>query len=124
MPTRTGIASPVGDYQKLTGLDIYSASNSIKDLIRKGIVRSTEKGSRIYKIVEFAASQPIVPDELKRLLPILQQQGSIQNKDVCRTLSVKPKTATRLLDRLVMEGWLARTGERRGTHYVLGQRPL
>jgi DNA-binding MarR family transcriptional regulator len=112
------------DYQKLTGLDIYRASNSIKDLIRKGAVRSTEKGSRIYKIEELTARQPIVPDELRRLLPILQQKGFIQNKDVCRTLGAKPKTATRLLDRLVMEGWLERAGERRGTRYVLGQHPL
>ncbi|MBI3757363.1 MAG: putative DNA binding domain-containing protein [Deltaproteobacteria bacterium] len=112
------------DYQKLTGLDTYSASSSIKDLIRKGVVCSTEKGSRIYKIEELTARQQTVPDELKRLLPILQQQGSIQNKDVCLALSVKPKTATRLLDRLVMEGWLARTGERRGTRYVLRQHPL
>jgi ATP-dependent DNA helicase RecG len=112
------------DYQKLTGLDIYAASNSIKDMIRKGVVRSTEKGSRIYKIEELTARQQTVPDELKRLLPTLQQQGSVQNKDVCLALSVKPKTATRLLDRLVMEGWLARMGERRGTRYVLGRHPL
>jgi ATP-dependent DNA helicase RecG len=112
------------DYQKLVGLDLYSASNSIKELIRKGIVRSTGKGSRVYKLVEPTARQPAVPVELSRLLPLLRQKGSIQNKDVCRTLGVKPKTATHLLDRFVMEGWLERVGQRRGTRYLLGQRPL
>ena len=112
------------DYQKLAGLDIYGASNSIKDLIRKWVARSIGKGSRIYEIVELTASPSAVPDELERLLPLLHHKGSIRNKDVCRALSTKPKTATRLLDRLVLEGWLDRVGERRGTRYVLRQRPL
>lgn len=109
------------DYQQLLETDLYGASQSIKELIRKGVVHSTGKGSRIYEIVEPTARQPIVPDELRYLLPVFQAKGAVQNKDVCQTLGVKPKTATRLLDRLVLEGWLERLGERRGTRYILQQ---
>jgi ATP-dependent DNA helicase RecG len=107
------------DYQKLTGLDIYSASSSIKDLIRKGVAQSTGKGSRVYEIVWARTREPLVPDELGHLLPILKEKGVVQNKDVCRVLGISRKTAARLLARLVTAGWLTRTGERRGTQYTL-----
>jgi ATP-dependent DNA helicase RecG len=107
------------DYQKLAGLDIYNASNSIKDLIRKGVVQSPKKGGRVYEIVAPSSVQLVIPEELKRLLVLFRQKESIQNRDVCQALGLKPKTATRLLDRLLSEGWLKRVGERRGTRYFL-----
>ena len=39
-------------YQKLVGVDIYTASRDIKDLIRKGIAHVRKKGGRIYEILE------------------------------------------------------------------------
>jgi ATP-dependent DNA helicase RecG len=111
-------------YQKLVDLDIYGASSSIKDLIRKGVARSTGKGSRVYEVVEPTTRQTILPGELLRLLRIIRRQGSIQNSDVRKSLGVNSKTAARLLHRWVSDGWLQRVGERRGTRYLPGKRSI
>jgi len=96
------------DYQKLTGLDIYSASNSIKDLIRKGVVRSAEKGSRIYQVIGQVKVSPEMPPELTRLLPILRKKQEITNEDIREVLSVSRPTAARLANDLCKRGWLNR----------------
>lgn len=106
-------------YQKLVDLDIYGASKSIKDLIRKGVVRSTGKGSRVYEVAPISKGTGDIPDDLRKLLPYLRSKGVISNEDVRRILGVTQKTAARLLNRFVIEGWLKRSGERRGTRYSL-----
>jgi ATP-dependent DNA helicase RecG len=110
------------EYQRLVGLDLYGASNSIKVLIRKGVVRSTAKGSRVYEILVSGAQLPIPPDELQQLLPLLRASGSVRNSDVREVLGLSYKSASRLLDRLVSDGWLERTGDRRGTRYITSER--
>ena len=107
------------DYQRLVELDLYGASNSIKDLVRRGIVRSLGKRSRIYDLVLDTAVSS-VPEELTLLLPLLRTKGAIRNSDAREVLGMSYKSASRLLDRLTSEGWLDRVGERRGTHYVAG----
>lgn len=110
------------DYQKLTRLDIYAASNSIKDLIRKGIVRSIGKGSRIYEIFEPSKTTPEMPTELTRLLPALQKKREITNEDIREVLGVSRPTAARLANDLCEKGWLERHGAKRWTRYRLASR--
>ena len=105
------------DYQKLAGLDIYGASNSIKELIRKGVVQSTGKGSRVYQVVELTQARFSVPEELVKMLPVLQEKGQITNSDVRRILGVARNTASRLLKVWSERGLLRKCGTGRGTVY-------
>jgi len=107
------------DYQKLADLDIYTASNSIKELIRKGIARSPSKGSRIYEISEPILEKPEMPPVLVRLLPILQRKRGITNQDIRKTLNISRPTASRLAMRLCESGWLRREGAKRWAKYKL-----
>ena len=108
------------DYQKVINTDIYGASSAIKDMIRKGVVRSTGKGSRIYEVCEPFETQPDMPVDLALLLPIIQRAGHLTNQDVAETLSVSRPTATRLLNAWLAGQWLRREGEKRWTVYYPG----
>ena len=109
------------EYQKLAGLDIYGASSSIKDMMRKEVARSTGKGSRVYEVAEPGAGRPSVPEELRALLSVFRRKGSIQSPDVCRELGVSARTARRILGALAADGWLTRSGEKRWTRYSLAR---
>lgn len=100
------------DFQKVVGTDIYGASNAIKDMMRKGVVRATEKGGRVYKVREPLAAQPDMPAELVQLLPTLQKKGRLTNADVRRVLGVARNTAARLLGELAAASWLIHSGKR------------
>ncbi|MFO1520801.1 MAG: ATP-binding protein [Kiritimatiellia bacterium] len=58
------------EYQRVVDTDIYGASNAIKDMIRKGVARSTGKGSRVYEVRETLKPHPDAPEELVAILPI------------------------------------------------------
>jgi ATP-dependent DNA helicase RecG len=106
-------------YQKLVGVDIYTASRDIKDLIRKGLVRRTKKGGRVYRVVEPEIKMPVeISQELHIIAPKLLQKGYIKNEDVRRLLKVNRIQATRFLSQLVDQGYLEKKGERRWTYYV------
>ena len=107
------------DYQKLADLDIYAASNSIKDLIRKGIARSASKGSRVYEVLEPIQQKPEMPEELVSLLPLLRKKREITNEDIRRSLDVSRSTAKRLAAELCASGWLKRQGKKRWARYVV-----
>lgn len=104
-------------YQKLIGLDIYAASASIKELIRKGIVRSTRKGSRIYEIIEPHEAFEVLPKELERVLSRVEQTQVITNQQVRSALGVNRLKADPYLRRGVDEGWLRPIGKGRGRQY-------
>lgn len=110
------------NFQKVAGLDIYGASSSIKDLIRKGIVRSTGKGSRVYEALEPLKAVPEMPEDLVRLLPVLNIKRAITNKDIREALNMSRQTATRLASELCKLGWLERTGKAKWMRYHLSQR--
>jgi ATP-dependent DNA helicase RecG len=110
------------EYQKLTGLDIYGASRSIKELMRKNSIRSTGKGSRIYEILEPLAGARETPEILKELLPILETKQRISNQDIRERLRVSRATAARIVRDLCLEGWLEKIGAGRGTRYVRATR--
>ncbi len=107
-------------YQKLVGIDIYTASRDIKDLMRKGIVRLLKKGGRVYTVMEPAARGAIsIPEDLAKLLPLFQMRGYIQNQDVRRELGLSRIQAYRLLEQWVSMGLLRKKGTGRGARYVL-----
>jgi ATP-dependent DNA helicase RecG len=107
------------DYQKLTGLDIYGASSSIKELIRKGAARSTAKGSRIYEVVSPADLTVTVPLAVAALLPVLAAGGAVTNHDIRQSLQTSRVSATRIANDLCRAGWLQRQGSGRWTRYLL-----
>ncbi|MBM4431655.1 MAG: hypothetical protein FJ026_15120, partial [Chloroflexi bacterium] len=110
------------DYQKVIGDEIYAASKSIKDMIRKGVVRSTGKGSRVYVVQEPLAAHPDIPADLVRLLPIVQRLGRLTNADVVKALGVSRPTATRLLNEWLDGQWLRKEGRKRWTVYYPADR--
>jgi ATP-dependent DNA helicase RecG len=110
------------EYQSVIKTDIYGASTAIKDMIRKGAARSTGKGSRVYLVQEPLRAHPNMPNELLRLLPVLQRRGALKNADVVNTLHVSRPTATRLLNDWVAAHWLYKEGSKRWTSYRPGDR--
>jgi ATP-dependent DNA helicase RecG len=109
-------------YQKLVGVDIYTASRDIKDLIRKGVARRTKKGGRVYRIVEPSAPSPFpVPEEFIKIEPALQQRGFVKNKDIREMFGISRLQAWRLLQRLVALGVLKLEGKGRSARYVRGE---
>ncbi len=106
-------------YQRLAGVDLYTASKDIKELIRKGVARLTEKGGRIYRVSEPGTQiPPPIPDEFHKLEPILREKGHLKNEDIRRCLGVSRLQATRIAQRLVDQGFLNKEGQRRWTRYV------
>ncbi|MGB9887991.1 MAG: ATP-binding protein [Moorellales bacterium] len=109
-------------YQNLVGVDIYTASRDIKDLIRRGIVRLTRPRGRVYELISEPEKVPREkPPELVALEPILQERGYVKNEDVRRALGVSRIQAKRLLLDLAKQGLLKKEGEGRGARYVLAQ---
>jgi ATP-dependent DNA helicase RecG len=105
------------DYQKLAGINLYQASNSIRDLIRKGVVRPLSKGNRVYEILEPLRARSDIPEDLARLLPTLRRKREISNEDVRETLGISRPAAARLTSELCKAGWLERRGTGRWTRY-------
>jgi len=113
------------NYQNLIGTDIYGASNAIKDMIRKGIVRSDSKRSRIYRVQEPFEVQPNMPPGFSDLLSVLQKTGGIRNEDIRKILGLKRIAATRYLNDLTNAGWLKKPDRRGlGAFYLPGHRLL
>lgn len=110
-------------YQKLVGVDIYTAARDIRDLIRRGIVRLTKPRGRIYEVIAQPSEAPREkPPELAVLEPILHQKGFIKNEDVRRELNLSRIQALRLLRRLLDQGFLRQEGAGRGARYTPGEK--
>lgn len=107
------------DYQKLAELDLYAASNSIKDMIRKGVVRSQGKGSRVYEVRTPGLAVREVPEDLAQVLVAVRQGAPLTNATVREILGVSRPTAARLLGTWSQDGWLKLTGRGRGTRYEI-----
>jgi len=63
------------DWQKVCGVDIYSASRDIKDLIGKSVVKLPVKRGRVYRIVSPEKKIPDFPEEYKALEHVLMKKG-------------------------------------------------
>jgi predicted RNA binding protein YcfA (HicA-like mRNA interferase family) len=111
--------------QSLLKTEIYGASALIKDLIRKGAVRSQTKGSRIYEVVLPFQPGKDMPPQLLRILPLLTRQGHVRNQDLQSALGFTRITATRTLKEWVAEDWLSMPVKRgQGALYGPGSRLL
>jgi ATP-dependent DNA helicase RecG len=107
-------------YQQLVGLDIYGASNSIRDLVRKHLVRPTRRGSRVYELVHPDGSGAQErPTDLERILASVDYARPISNDDVQHALGVSRATATRYLREWSSLGHLAPSGTGAGRRYSL-----
>jgi ATP-dependent DNA helicase RecG len=104
-------------YQKLVGVDIYTASRDIKDLIRKGVARQTKKGGRVYFLVT-STEKVSSPEDLAQLEPTLKQQGFLRNEDVREALNVTREQAKHLLQQWAALGLLTLVGKGRGARYI------
>jgi len=107
------------DYQKQANLDIYEASKSIKDLIRRGVVRRNKKGGRVYQVMAPIREQPSMPETLRSLIPTLSKKREIVNEDIRKVLGVSRPQATRIAAELRAAGWLEAVGTCRWTRYRL-----
>lgn len=114
------------EFQKVIGTDIYGASNAIKDMIRKGVARSTAKGSRVYEVRPILKAREDMPRDLKLLLGDLQRQGELRNADLQSKLGFSRYAAWRALKDWTATGWLDAAGSEvgRGRYYVPGPRLL
>lgn len=107
------------EYQKLAGMDIYQASQDIKDLIRKGLVKLPRKGGRIYELFPVASGATTEkPPEYVALEALLEQNGFIKNEDIRRVLGISQFSANRIAKRFITEGWLKSEGSKRGRRYI------
>ncbi|MCX5916925.1 MAG: putative DNA binding domain-containing protein [Deltaproteobacteria bacterium] len=110
-------------YQDLVGIDIYTASRDIKELIRKNVVKLPKKGGRVYEIVSSPSTQTKAqkPPEFTAIEPVLKEKGYVKNEDIRRALKVPAISAKRIAHRLVVAGWLSPQGNRRGRRYVFSR---
>ncbi len=109
-------------YQKLVGVDIYTASKDIKDLLRKGIVLQLKKGGRIYRLSkpdEQKVEIDYIEEDFLKLRSIIENQGYLTNKDVREKLGISRAHTTRLLQEWVSRGYLLSRGKGRGTVYIV-----
>lgn len=100
------------NYQDVIRTDIYGASAAIKDMIRKGVVKLTTKGGKLYEVTEPLVSSLAAPQALAPFLPTLRSKGKLTNQDVRQITGMSRGTAARLLKELVSTGWLSFSGKR------------
>jgi len=108
-------------YQKLVGVDLYTASRDIKDLIRKGVVRIRKKGGRVYEVLE--PGVPVdIPPAFRQVYERLRMIGKVTNQDLRKILKCDRHQAYRQACHWVEMGLLERKGRGRGAYYVIGPR--
>lgn len=113
-----GLSFTSRNYQELCGVDLYTASREIKELIRNGVVRLPQKGGRLYQVVELPGDErPAAPEEFRRIRPALDRRGSVTNQDIREALRISRPQAFRVAKKLVALGILRREGRGRGTRY-------
>jgi len=109
------------DYRKLTGLGVYEASESIRELHKRGIVRTQTKGGRVHVVSARFISPREMPDEMTRLLPELKRKGELTNSDIRSILGIGREPAKYLIRKLTQAGWLVKKGGKRWTTYTVPQ---
>lgn len=104
-------------YQRLVGIDPYTASRDIRDLVRKGLARLKKPRGRVYEVSAQPTSPAEKPPDFIALEPILKQKGFITNRDIREALGVSPQKARYIAAKLTNAGWLEAEGEKRGRRY-------
>ena len=110
--------------RELTGTDTHAARELLHRLRDEGFLEQHgRRGGATYGLsgtLQAPAGVRLTPDELANLVADLADTGPITNSDVRAATGLDRADALAILDRLVSDGRLIRTGQRRGTRY---QRP-
>ncbi len=110
------------NFQNLCNIDLYTASKEIQDLLHKGIITREKPRSRLYLLVDTpGVRSQNLPEEIKRLEPILSAKGFVTNGDFRQVFGVTTPKARTMARRLVELGWLIPEGERKGRRYRLAK---
>jgi ATP-dependent DNA helicase RecG len=109
--------------RELAHVDRFTATNSLRRLRDAGfLTQHGERGGAVYRLegdLEPPAGLRLHHEELKELICSLADEGAITNAIVRARTGLDRADALRILNELVDEGTLVRTGERRGTRYAL-----
>lgn len=104
-------------------VDSQGAREILKRLRDQGLLRQHgQRGGATYSLagdLRPPAGLRLGPEELATLVEGLADGGAIQNADVRRATGLDRVESLAVLDRLVGEGRLVRSGQRRGTRYRL-----
>lgn len=110
----------------LTGTDTHAAREVLHRLRDEGFLEQHgRRGGATYRLsgdLRAPAGLQLNPDELADLVVRLAETGSIANSDVREATGLDRAEALAILDRLIRDGRLRRTGHRRGTRYELPER--
>jgi ATP-dependent DNA helicase RecG len=110
--------------RELTGADHHTARDLLHRLRDEGFLEQHgQRGGATYRLggtLQAPAGLRLSPDELADVVAGLAAAGPISNSDVRKATALDRADALAILDRLVSDGRLIRTGQRRGTRY---QRP-
>jgi len=110
--------------RELTATDAHTARDILHRLRDEGFLEQHgQRGGASYTLsgtLQAPAGLRLSPDELGDIVARLAEAGPITNTDVRKATGLDRTDALAILDRLVNNGRLIRTGQRRGTRY---QRP-
>jgi ATP-dependent DNA helicase RecG len=109
--------------REILGADSTAARNALHRLRDSGLlVQHGQRGGAMYTLTESVAPPAafrMTPRQLENLVLAEAQHGPLSNADVRRFTGLDRSDTLALLQKLVAEGGLIQTGERRGTRYVL-----
>lgn len=107
--------------RELTGADAHRARDVLHRLRDEGFLEQHgQRGGASYRLsgpLQAPAGLQLSPDELAEVIARLADAGPITNSDVRAATGLDRVDALAALDRLVRDGRLRRTGQRRGTRY-------
>jgi ATP-dependent DNA helicase RecG len=107
--------------RELTGADTHAARDILHRLRDEGFLRQHgQRGGASYTLsgtLQAPVGLRLSPDELAAIVAGLAHSGPISNSDVRKATGLDRTDALAILDRLVSDGRLVRTGQRRGTRY-------
>lgn len=108
--------------RELTGVDAHAARELLQRLRNEGFLEQHgQRGGATYRLsgtLQAPAGLRLNPDELADVVAELAGNGTITNRDVRAATGLDRAEALSILDRLVHDGRLVRTGQRRGTRYT------
>jgi len=107
------------DWQKVCGVDIYTASRDMKEMVRKRCLVHPQKGGRVYHIIYPSEKKKTkFPEGYGTIEEILNKQGYVTNQNIQKTLKVPRFRAVRIAKRLIDMGLVELAGKGRGAKYV------
>jgi ATP-dependent DNA helicase RecG len=109
--------------RQILGIDAGTARETLRRLREEGFLEQRgQRGGATYRLsgsLKPPAGLRLSSEELEDVVHRLAAAGPISNSDVRAATGLERVAALALLDRLVRDGRVRRTGERRGTRYRL-----